>query len=147
MFMTKQKSAWLTGVALVALELVCFAKTPTLSGKVVAYDPLAHAAKSATFAANKEVLILDAAGKKKRYIKLTFLSFGTTQVDPKYFTGSEPLSVKALRDKTCDERYPSFVTQVTLDQKTGTYLLTDAFKNSPPTKIKTIECYDATQKK
>lgn len=145
--MTRKVRGLLTGVAVLALVVLGFAKTPTLTGKIVAYDPLAHAAKSATFSANKETLILEAPSHKAKYIKVTFLSFGTTQVDPKYFSGGEPLTVKALRDKTCDERYPSFVAQVTLDQKTGTYLLTDAFKNSPPPKIKTVECYDATQKK
>ncbi|HLV87723.1 MAG TPA: hypothetical protein VKV39_12140 [Candidatus Sulfotelmatobacter sp.] len=145
--MTKHTKIFLRGTVVAALTLSCFAKTPTMTGKVVAYDPLLHAAKSATFAANKEALILEVPSRKTRYIKLLFVSFGTTQVDRQYFDGSAPLSAKAIRDKTCDERFPRFVTQLGLDQKTGTYLLTDAFKNSPAPKIKNLECYDATQKK
>lgn len=50
--MTKQKTTWLTGAWVVALAIACFAKVPTITGKMVAYDPLLHAAKDATFSAN-----------------------------------------------------------------------------------------------
>jgi len=124
-----------------------FAKTPVLTGKVVAYDPLQHAAKDATFSANKETLILQSVGPKIKYVKVVFVSFGTTQLDPKYFDGSSQLMVKALRDRSCDESFPKFVLQVGIDQTSGTYVLTDAFKSSPPGRIKSVECYDATHKK
>ena len=145
--MTKQNMALLTVLAIAALGSACFAKTPTLSGKMVAYDPLLHAAKDATFVANKEVVILEAPGLKAKYVKVVFVGYGTTQLDAKYFDGTVPLTVKALRDRTCDERSPKFVPQVTLEQKSGMYLLTDAFKTPPPPKIKILECYEATQKK
>ena len=147
--MTKQNKALLTGVALAALGFACFAKskTPTVTGKMVAYDPLLHAGKAATFVANKEAVILEATGVKARYVKVVFVSYGTTQIEPKYFDGSLPLTVQVLRDRTCDESYPKTVPQVGLDQTSGTYLLTDAFKNSPLPKIKTIACYDVTEKK
>jgi hypothetical protein len=144
--MTKQ-NAWLTGACVVAFAMVCFAKVPTVTGKMVAYDPLLHAAKDATFTANKEIVILEIAGPKARYVKVVFVGFGTTQIDPKYFDGTVPLSVQAIRDHACEETTPRFVPQLGSDQATGTYLLTDAFKNSPPGKIKKIECYDATGKK
>jgi hypothetical protein len=138
----------LLGIAAVAtLTAFCVAKTPTLSGKMVAYDPLLHAGKGASALANREEIILDAPGHKRKYVKLVFVSVGTTQLDAKYFDGATPLTVQALRDRTCDESAPRFVQQVGLDQRTGTYLLTDAFKNSPPGRIKTLECYDATRKK
>lgn len=139
--------AFLTGVAMAALCLACFAKTPTLSGKMVAYDPLSHAAKVASFVANKEVVILETPGQKNKHVKIMFVSYGTTQVDGKYFDGTLPLTVKALRDRSCDETDPKMVTQVSLNQSSGTYLLTEAFKNSPPPKIKKLECYDVTEKK
>jgi hypothetical protein len=97
--------------------------------------------------ANKEVVVLEAAGPKSKYLKIVFVSFGTTQIDEKYFDGTLPLTVKAFRDRSCDERDPKMVIQVSLNQAPGTYLLTDAFKNSPPPKIKNLECYDATEKK
>jgi len=145
--MKKLNKALLTGVAIAAFGLVCFAKTPTLTGKMVAYDPLRHAAKESTFVANKEVIILEVPGQKAKYIKVVFVSFGTTQIDGKYFDGTLPLTLKALRDRACDEKDPKMALQVSLNQTAGTYLLTDAYKNSPPLKIKNIECYDATEKK
>ena len=144
--MTKQNQALLTGVAIVGLGLACFAKVPTVTGKIVAYDPLLHAAKAASFVANKEVVILETPGQKK-YVKVVFVSFGTTQIEAKYFDGSLPLAVQAIRDRNCDDVSPNLVPQMSLNERAGTYLLTDAFKNSPPPKIKKLECYDATGKK
>src|SRR5579864_5063924 len=134
--MTKRNTVLLTGFAIAALGLSCFAKTPTVTGKMVAYDLLLHAAKVASFAANKEVVILEVPGQKTKYVKVVFVSFGTTQIDPKYFDGTIPLAVQALRDHACDDRSPTIVPQWSSDQAAGTYLLTDAFKSSPPPKIK-----------
>ncbi len=145
--MMKQNMGWPTGVCILGLAIACFAKVPTLTGKMVAYDPLLHAAKDATFVANKEIVILEVAGQKTRYVKVVFVGFGTTQIDPKYFDGTVPLSAQAIRDHACEETSPKFVPQLGPDQATGTYLLTDAFKNSPPPKMKKLECYDATGKK
>jgi hypothetical protein len=145
--MTKPKTILLAAFAVAGFGAAGFAKTPVLTGKVVAYDPLQHAAKESTFAANKETIILQSTGTKIKYLKVIFVSFGTTQTDPKYFDGSVPLTVKALRDRTCDENSPKFVQQVGVDQSSGTYLLTEAFKNSPPPKIKSLECYDVAEKK
>jgi hypothetical protein len=137
----------LAGVAIAVLGLACFAKTPVLIGKIVAYDPLLHAGKNTAGIANREIVILETQGQKTKYVKLEFVSFGTTQIDPKYFDGAQTLTVKALRDRTCDEGSPTLVGQVGLDQRSGTYLLTDAFKKSSSLKIKTLECYDAATKK
>jgi hypothetical protein len=145
--MTKQNRTLLIGVAIVTLALACFAKTPTVTGKIVAYDPLLHAAKDASFVANKEAVILETPGGKSKYVKVVFIGFGTTQIEPKYFDGNLPLSMHALRDHACDESSPKIAPQISPDQAAGTYLLTDAFKNSPPPKIKKVECYDATGKK
>ena len=145
--MMKQKTAWLTGAFMVAFALACFAKVPTVTGKMVAYDPLLHATKDATFTANKEIVILEIAGSKAKYVKVVFVGFGTTQIDPKYFEGTVPLSVQAIRDHACEDTSPKLVPHLGPDQATGTYVLTEAFKNSPPPKIKKLECYDATGKK
>ena len=106
-----------------------------------------HSSKSASDMQNEEVVVLESSGQKQKYIKVTFSSFGTTQIDPKYFDGTQPLEANVLRDHTCDEKAPTFVTQVSLEQIGGTYLLTDAFKNQPPGRIKTLECYVAIYKK
>ena len=145
--MKKRNKALFTGVAIAALGLACFGRTPSLSGKMVAYDPLSQAAKVASFVANKEVVILETPGQKSKFVKVVFVSYGTTQLDGKYFDGTLPLTVKALRDRSCDETNPKMVTQVSLNQGSGTYLLTEAFRNSPPAKIKKLQCYDATEKK
>jgi hypothetical protein len=133
--------------ALLGLQLMCFAKTPTVTGKMVAYDPILHGSKNASGIANKEVIILETSGQKTKYRKLVFISFGTTQVDAKYFDGTQPLSVQAIRDHSCDENYPNMVPQLTLNERGGTYLLTDAFQKTPPGRIKNLPCYDVTKKK
>ena len=145
--MSKQTKTLLRVFFIAALGLTSFAKTPRFTGKMVAYDPLLHASKSASVVANREEVILEVAGKKAKYLKVVVVSVGTTQLDPKYFDGTTPLTVRAFRDHSCDENSPRLVTQVSLDQKSGTYLLTDAFKNAPPAKIKTLECYESVEKK
>jgi hypothetical protein len=145
--MTKLKTILHVTAAIVALQLTCAAKTPKFTGKMVAYDPFLHASKPSTMQSNKEVIILETPNHKKKYVKLVFISFGTKQLDEKYFDGSTPITVEALRDEECDERFPRYVTQVSLDQGAGSYLLTDAFKASPPPHLKKLECYDATAKK
>ena len=117
--MTERTKAFVTGAAIATLGLACFAKTPSPSGKMLAYDPLLHAAKAASFVANKEVVVLEAAGPKSKYLKIVFVSFGTTQIDEKYFDGTLPLTVKAFRDRSCDERDPKMVIQVSLNLLLG----------------------------
>lgn len=137
---------FLMSLVIVAFPLASSAKKPpTLTGKIVAYNPLLHAAKSATFGSNREEVILQTTEKTK-YIKLVFVGFGTTQIDQKYFDGTQPLTAHGLRDKSCDDKSPAIASQINVTERAGTYLLTDAFKNSPP-KIKSLECYDATEEK
>ena len=145
--MTQMKKAIQVAVAITAIQLTCFAKTPKFTGKMVAYDPLLHASKPSTMQSNKEVIILETPNRKKKYVKIVFVSFGTKQVDEKYFDGSTLMTVEALRDEECDQNLPRFIMQVSLDQASGSYLLTDAFKASPPPHLKKLECYDATGKK
>jgi hypothetical protein len=137
----------LTAAAILAFATVSTARTAKISGKIVAYDLMKHSSKSASDMQNEEVVVLESSGQKQKYVKVMFSSFGTTQIDPKYFDGTQPLEANVLRDHTCDEKAPTFVTQVSLEQIGGTYLLTDAFKNQPPGRIKTLECYVAIYKK
>lgn len=140
------KKALLTCVAVAALGLVCFGKTSHLSGKMVAYDLMRHASKSATFQQNQEVVVLE-TGEKGKYLKVIVSSFGTTQIDSKYFDGSVPLEVDAVRDRSCDESGPRFVPQANLENIAGTYLLTDSYKSHPPGRIEGLKCYAAIYKK
>jgi hypothetical protein len=141
----------LTAISIVALGLVSFAKTQKLAGKIVAYDVMHHNAKNAAGTIqNQETIILenDSPKRKDKYVKITFSSFGTTQIDQKYFDGTQSLTVDVFRDHSCNENFPTFVSQVSIEQMApGTYLLTDPYKNSPPGRIKNLECYVAIQKK
>jgi len=132
---------------MLSLAIVCFAKTKKLTGKMVAYDFMKHSAKPASLIQNEEVVVLETPNEKQKYVKLVFSSSGTTQIDPQYFDGSQPLAADVFRDKTCDEKAPTFVSQVSMEQIAGTYLLTDAYKNHPPSRIKNLECYAVIYKK
>ena len=145
--MPRHKTAFLASVTIIAFTLTAVAKTQKLTGIVVAYDLLKHNAKNTSAMQNQEVIVLKTPSQKKKYVKVMFSSFGTTQLEPKYFDGTQPLSVEVFRDKSCDEKQPTFANQVSLEQMAGTYLLTDAFKSSPPGRIKALECYVAIQKK
>jgi len=143
----KKTTKLLLSLAVFAFALVSLAKTAHLSGKMVAYDLMRHASKSATFQQNQEVVILETTGQKEAYVKVVFSSFGTTQIDPKYFDGTLPLEADVLRDHSCDESAPRFVAQATLENIAGRYLLTDAYKSHAPDKIKRMKCYAAIYKK
>jgi len=133
----------LTAVMILAFGLVSLARTSKLTGKIVGYDFMHHASKAASDTLNEEVIVLETPNPKQKYVKVMFSSMGTTQIEPQYFDGTQPLEVNGLRDKTCDEKAPTFVSQVSMEQIAGTYLLTDAFKTQPPARIKTVECYAA----
>lgn len=137
----------MTLIVVLAPGLLCFAKTSTLAGRIVAYDLMQHASKQATAVQNQETVVLETGGPKKKYAKVEFSTFGMTQIEQKYFDGTQPLTVDVLREHSCDENSPRFVSQATLEQMGGTYLLTDAFKSSPPAKIKTLQCYVAIYRK
>lgn len=145
--MPKPRKVSLAIVPLMLLAIVCSARTSKLTGKIVAYDVMRHAAKDATFQQNQEVVVLETSGPKQKYLKVVFASYGTTQIDQKYFDGTQPLEAEVFRDHSCDESTPRFVTEASLEHINGMYLLTDAFKDHPPAKIKTLECYDAIYRK
>jgi hypothetical protein len=137
----------LLAAAFAVCTLLAFGKIPMLSGKMVAYDVMKHSSKSASGQQNQEVVVLEIAGAKQKYVKVVFSSSSQTQLDQKYFDGSLPLEVGVFRDHSCDESAPRLVAQLQLEQMGGTYLLTDAFKAQPPGKIKTLPCYDAVERK
>ena len=145
--MLRQKELLLTAVAIAALGLVSFAKTTKLTGKLVAYDVTQHSSKNASALQNQETVVLETTNPKEKYVKVVYSSFGTTQIEPKYFDGALPLTVDVLRDHTCDESAPRLVREVSVEQMGGTYLLTDAYKTQPLGRIKTLKCYVAIYKK
>jgi hypothetical protein len=142
-----RKKALLTAIAMLLLAIVCLAKTKKLTGKMVAYDFMKHSAKPASLVQNEEVVVLETPNEKQKYVKVMFSSAGTMQIEAKYFDGTQPLEADVFRDKTCDEKAPSFVSEVSMEQIAGTYLLTDAYKNHPPSRIKNLECYAVIYKK
>lgn len=145
--MLRQKKLLLTAGAITALGVVSFAKTTKLTGKLVAYDVTQHSSKNASALQNQETVVLETTNPKEKYVKVLYSSFGTTQIEPKYFDGALPLTVDVLRDHSCDESAPRLVREVSVEQMGGTYLLTDAFKTQPPGRIKTLKCYVAIYKK
>ena len=145
--MLRSEKTILTIAVVFSLGLAAFAKNSRLTGKIVAYDLMRHEAKAASGVQNEEVVVLETTAQKHKYVKVVFSSAAPTQIDQKYFAGTLPLTVDILRDRSCDEKSPSFVSQVTLERIAGRYLLTDAFKSSPPGRIKMLECYDAIYKK
>ena len=145
--MSQRQQVLLTLISILTFALPSFAKTSKLTGKIVGYDLMQHASKQASAVQNQETVALETTAQKQKYVKVIFSSFGTTQIEPKYFAGTELLTVEVLRDHTCDERSPRFVTEASAEQMAGTYLLTDAFKSSPPGKIKILECYVAIYRK
>ena len=144
--MRQRTKTLLTLAIIMTVTVISSAKNTKISGKMVAYDLMKHSSKSASATQNQEVVVLETGGKQK-YAKVMFSTFGTTQIDPKYFDGTQPLEADVFRDHSCDEKAPTFVTEVSLEQIGGTYLLTDAFKNQPPARIKNLECYVAIYKK
>jgi hypothetical protein len=144
--LSRQTQTLLTAVAIVAFGVFSAAKNAKVSGKIAAYDFMKHSSKSASQVQNQEVVVLETGGQKQKYVKVMFSSPGTTQIDPKYFDGTQSLEANVFRDKSCDEKTPTFVSQISLEQIGGTYLLTDAFKNQPPARIKNLECYVAIYK-
>ena len=144
--MLKLKQSIFTAIFIVALGLASSAKNSKLTGKMVAYDVMKHGSKATSGAQNQEVVVLETGGSKPKFVKVMFSTFGTTQIEQKYFDGTLPLAVDVFRDHSCDEDSPKLVTEVSLQQIGGTYLLTDAFKTSPP-KIKTLDCYVAIYRK
>lgn len=147
--MPRQTKPIVTAIVVAVFVLAATAKTSKLAGKIVAYDLVRHTSKSANLQQNEEIVILDtnSAKRKDKYVKVMFSSSSTTQIDPKYFDGTQPLATDVFRDRSCDEKTPRFVREISLEQMGGTYLLTDAYKTSPPGKIKMLECYVAIQRK
>jgi len=143
----RTKRILLTAIAILAAALLVYAKGTKITGKIVAYDVMLHSSKSASATQNQEVVVIETTNAKHKYVKVMFSSFGTTQIDPKYFDGTLPMDVDVFRDHSCDESVPRFVPQVKLEQIAKTYLLTDAFKASPPGRIKNLTCYVAIYKK
>ena len=144
--MTHWKKPVLVISTLAACVLGGFAKNTKMSGKMVAYDVMKHTSKDASGQVNQEVVILETTSAKPKLVKVVFSSTATTQIESKYFDGSQPLDVQVFRDRGCDENAPRFVAEVPL-QMGGNYLLTDTYKNHPPGKIKSLECYAAIASK
>ena len=60
---------------------------------------------------NTEIVILQTRQiDNEQYFKLIFKSLGQDQLDKKFFQGNTLLTVRAVRDQTCDLNSPKFWT-------------------------------------
>jgi hypothetical protein len=92
----------LLAIAIVALVPLALAQTRELSGYVFAYDPVLHSDKR-FLSENTEIVILQTSQvDDEKHLKLVFKSSGPDQLNKKFFQGDTLLSVRAVRDRTCD---------------------------------------------
>jgi hypothetical protein len=137
--------------AMGALVLVprLVAQTRELTGYMFAYDEVRHFEKS-MFGENTEIVILQLGQTdSERYLKLIFKSLGQDQLDKKFFQGDTLLTVRAVRDPTCDLNSPEFLDSAAL----FSYLngpvrwqprklsLTAHFNMATPPAVASLKCY------
>jgi hypothetical protein len=112
-------------------------------GTIVAFDPSYHSLKQASFVKNLEVTIADVGGKpsKQTFIKLIFEGFGTQQVADDVLSGRTPFSVRAVRDRSCDEAHPHLLSKPDSFEGSGAFLLNQAHQTQSLDAISRLECY------
>ena len=90
------------------------AQTHELAGYMFAYDEVRHIEKS-MFGENTEIVILQTNQvDSEKYLELVFKSLGQDQLDKKFFEGDILLTVRAVRDQTCDLNSPEFLDSAAL---------------------------------
>ena len=132
------------------IPLFLLASTGMASGKerhfkgtIVAYDPIYHSLKQASFVKNLEVTIADVGRKpdNEKFIKLIFEGFGTQQVADDVLGGHTLFSVQAVRDTSCDENHPHILREVDSFQGSGAFLLNETHRAQSLGEITGLECY------
>jgi hypothetical protein len=139
----------LLAIAIVALVPLAVAQTRELSGYVFAYDPVLHSDKR-FLSENSEIVILQTSQvDDEKYLKLVFKSSGPDQLNKKFFQGDTLLSVRAVRDQTCDLNSPEFLDSATLFSylngpvrwQPRKLLLTAHFNTATATTVASLKCY------
>jgi len=125
----------------------CAAQTRCLHGTVIAYDPVYHSIKQASFVRNREVVIaeIQGPGKHKSYVKVVIESFGQRQLEDRQLEGEQTIDVSGVRDRKCDEGRPEFVTEIEVGSGSGKYMLNRANATSAPPRIEQLRCYRVTK--
>jgi hypothetical protein len=144
-----RRALFLLAIAILALVPRDLAQTRELSGYVFAYDPVLHSDKR-FLGENTEIVILQASQvDNEKYLKLVFKSPGQDQLDKKFFNGDRLLSVRAVRDQTCDLNSPEFLDGAALFSylngpvrwQRRKLLLTDHFNTATATTVASLKCY------
>jgi hypothetical protein len=117
-----------------------------LKGTIVAYDPIFHAMKQASFVKNLEVTIIDlgTTGHPKRIVKVIFEGFGKSQLSQDVLDGEKLFEGRAVRDKSCDETHPRILGQIEPEQAfqgSGTFLLNRAHIAMSLGVVENLACY------
>lgn len=123
-------------------------RTQSLKGTLVAYDPLYHGLKQASFVKNLEVTVADVGSTgKERFVKVVFEGFGDRQLSDDVLNGEKPFAVRGVRDKTCDEAHPRVLREAdweadsTTLQGSGTFLLNKTHRTKSLGPMENLECY------
>src|SRR5579885_339008 len=130
--------AALLSFALLVLALDCSGSNTSLTGQIVAYNPLFRAAKN-TFAENGEETVFRL--RNGTYVKLRVVSFKDTDFIGPYLKNGTEWHVKAHRDASCDESLPRVAPASKFSSSSATYILTEPFKDTPPDEIRDLKCY------
>lgn len=134
---------------IIALLLVCipvahgFGKSQKMRGVIVAYDPVYHGLKQPSFVKNIEVAVADVGtdDANERFVKLIFEGFGTKQVTDDVLNGKVPFTVRTIRDTSCDEPHPRWLTEPNSFEGSGPFLLNETHKALPVDSVSGLACY------
>jgi len=144
-----RRALFLLAIAILALVPRVLAQTRELSGYVFAYDPVLHSDKR-FLGENTEIVILQTRQiDSEQYLKLLFKSLGRDQLDKRFFQGDTLLTVRAVRDQTCDLNSPEFLDGAALFSYSNgpvrwqprKLLLTDRFNTTTPPTVALLKCY------
>ena len=93
-------------------------RSRNLRGTIIAYDPMYHGLKQASFVKNLEVTVADlgSAGNPQPLVKVVFEGFGKSQLSQDVLDGEKPFQGRAVRDKSCDEAHPRILSQAESEQ-------------------------------
>jgi hypothetical protein len=132
-------------VFLLISSVMASGKRHSFRGTIVAYDPSYHSLKQPSFVKNLEVTIagVGRGPSNQTFIKLIFEGFGPQQVEDDVLSGRTPFSVRAVRDKSCDEGHPHLLSKVDSFEGSGAFLLNQTHQNQSLDTISRLDCYRA----
>jgi hypothetical protein len=121
-------------------------RSRNLRGTIIAYDPMYHGLKQASFVKNLEETVADlgSAGNPQPLVKVVFEGFGKSQLSQDVLDGEKPFQGRAVRDKSCDEAHPRILSQAESEQAlqgSGTFLLNQTHRATPLGPVESLVCY------